>query len=124
MREGRGDPRFPPTMVLNDFIAGYIGAAGVLAALRRRAKEGGSYHVRISLARAAMWFASLGEFENTEFDTNDPDHRMIEPRTITAKTPYGEITRLAPQAQLSRTPGRWREPLVVVRGGDRPVWQA
>jgi crotonobetainyl-CoA:carnitine CoA-transferase CaiB-like acyl-CoA transferase len=123
MSEGRGDPRFPPTMVLNDFIAGYIGAAGILAALRRRAREGGSYHVRISLARAAMWFASLGEFGNTEFDTNDPDHRMIEPRTITAKTPYGEITRLAPQAQLSRTPGRWREPLVAVRGGDLPVWQ-
>ena len=35
-------PRFPATMVLNDFIAGYMGAAGVIAALRRRAKEGGT----------------------------------------------------------------------------------
>ena len=58
LAEGRGTPRFPPTMVLNDYISGYIGAAGVLAALRRRAKEGGSYHVRITLARAAMWFMS------------------------------------------------------------------
>ena len=27
-------PSFPSTMVLNDFIAGYMGAAGVIAALR------------------------------------------------------------------------------------------
>ena len=58
LAEGRGTPRFPPTMVLNDYISGYIGAAGIIAALRRRAKEGGSYHVRVTLARAAMWFMS------------------------------------------------------------------
>ncbi|WP_051412718.1 CoA transferase [Pseudoxanthomonas sp. J35] len=36
--EGRGTgvPRFPPTLVMNDYITGYIGAAGILAALRRR----------------------------------------------------------------------------------------
>ena len=47
--EAYGDPfervRFrssPPTLVLNDYIAGYLAAAGVIAALRRRAAEGGS----------------------------------------------------------------------------------
>lgn len=74
---GEGDsdtvtPAFPPTLVLNDYIAGYLGAAGVIAALRRRAKEGGSYHVRVSLARAAMWYQSLGVFPNTEFDAMPP----------------------------------------------------
>ena len=64
-------------MVLNDYVAGYIGAAGILAALRRRAREGGSYHVRISLARAAMWFMSLGSFETTDFDPTAPENRMI-----------------------------------------------
>ena len=85
IKEAGGDlgrrPSFPPTMVLNDFIAGYMGAAGIIAALRRRAKEGGSYHVRISLTRAAMWFMSLGSFPTTtDFDPNDPEHRMIDPR--------------------------------------------
>jgi crotonobetainyl-CoA:carnitine CoA-transferase CaiB-like acyl-CoA transferase len=118
-------PGFPSTMVLNDFIAGYMGAAGVIAALRRRAKEGGSYHVRISLTRAAMWFMSLGSFPTTTgFDHNDPEHRMIEPETIKGQTPYGELHRLAPQVKLSKTPGRWRTPLVVVRGSDRPVWES
>jgi crotonobetainyl-CoA:carnitine CoA-transferase CaiB-like acyl-CoA transferase len=118
-------PSFPSTMVLNDFIAGYMGAAGVIAALRRRAKEGGSYHVRISLTRAAMWFMSLGSFPNTtDFNPHDPEHRMIEPETIKGQTPYGEVHRLAPQVKLSKTPSRWRSPLVVVRGSDRPVWES
>jgi crotonobetainyl-CoA:carnitine CoA-transferase CaiB-like acyl-CoA transferase len=125
MSEGGGSrPRFPPTLVMNDYIAGYLGAAGVLAALRRRAKEGGSYHVRISLARAAMWYASLGRFPTTDFDANDPAHRMVDPRLLVRQTPYGEIRRLAPQVQLSRTPGNWRDPLVAVRGGDKAAWQA
>jgi crotonobetainyl-CoA:carnitine CoA-transferase CaiB-like acyl-CoA transferase len=122
LAEGHGTPRFPPTMVLNDYISGYIGAAGILAALRRRAKEGGSYHVRITLARAAMWFMTLGQFDSLEFDYTAPEHRMIPLRTFKAKTPYGEVDRLAPQVKLSKTPGRWRDPLVAVRGGDLPVW--
>ena len=50
-------PKFPPTLVMNDFVAGYLGAAGIQAALIRRAKEGGSYHVRVNLARRirAAW---------------------------------------------------------------------
>ncbi|HSZ53921.1 MAG TPA: CoA transferase [Caulobacteraceae bacterium] len=125
MVEGGGQrPRFPPTFVMNDYIAGYMGAAGVLAALRRRAKEGGSYHVRVSLARAAMWFMSLGHFPNTDFDLSGPDNRIGPPETIRAQTPWGDLERLAPLVKLSRTPTRWRDPLVVVRGGDKPVWAA
>jgi hypothetical protein len=47
---------------------------------------------------------------------------MVPPETLTRPTPYGVIHRLAPQAKLSRTPGRWRDPLVAVRGADLPVW--
>jgi crotonobetainyl-CoA:carnitine CoA-transferase CaiB-like acyl-CoA transferase len=116
-------PAFPPTLVLNDYIAGYLGAAGVIAALRRRAKEGGSYHVRISLTRAAMWYQSLGMFASTDFDATEPEHRMTAPETLKAPTSYGEVHRLAPQVKLSRTPGRWRKPLLIVRGSDLPEWQ-
>jgi len=122
--EGEGKPSWPPTMVLNDYIAGYLGAAGIVAALRRRATEGGSYHVRVSLTRAAMWYQSLGMVDRMGFDPSDPDHRMIDPRTIRGATPYGEVHRLAPQAVLSKTPGKWPEPMVRVRGADRPMWEA
>lgn len=115
-------PAFPPTLVLNDYIAGYLGAAGVIAALRRRAREGGSYHVRVSLSRAAMWYQTLGRFPTTDFDATDPQHRMTTPETVTGMTPYGQLHHLAPLAKLSRTPSRWRDPLLVVRGSDLPVW--
>jgi crotonobetainyl-CoA:carnitine CoA-transferase CaiB-like acyl-CoA transferase len=122
---GGGKPQFPPTMVMNDYIAGYLAAAGTQAALRRQRKEGGSYHVRVNLTRAAMWYASLGIFDSKDgFDPLQPDHRMIDPRTIKRKTCYGEIHRLAPQAILSKTPGSWREPLVTVRGSSRPEWES
>jgi crotonobetainyl-CoA:carnitine CoA-transferase CaiB-like acyl-CoA transferase len=64
IEEGTPDrPTFQPTLIMNDYIAGYIGAAGIQAALIRRAKEGGSYHVRVNLTRCAMWFMSLGVLE-------------------------------------------------------------
>lgn len=120
-----GKPQFPPTKVMNDYIAGYLAAAGAQAALRRQRKEGGSYHVRINLTRAAMWYASLGTFQSKDdFDPLDPDHRILEPDTITRKTCYGEIHRLGPQVKLSKTPGRWRDPLVTVRGSSRPEWES
>jgi crotonobetainyl-CoA:carnitine CoA-transferase CaiB-like acyl-CoA transferase len=120
---GGGPPRFPPTLVMNDYITGYIGAAGILAALRRQAKEGGSYHVRVNLARAAMWFQSLGHFPGIAFDTTNPDNRMTPPEIMKRQTPYGEVERLVPQVRLSKTPGRWRDPLVTVRGSDLPKWE-
>ncbi len=94
----------------------------MIAALRRRAREGGSYHVRVSLSRAAMWYQTLGRFATTEFDATDPQHRMIPPGVVTGMTPYGALSRLAPLAKLSKTPSRWNDPLLVVRGSDLPVW--
>ncbi len=114
-------PFFPPTFVLNDHIAGYLAAAGALAALRRQAAEGGSYHVHVNFARAAMWYASLGTFLTTDFVPGE-ENLMIEPETFTFQSPYGEIRRLAPLAKLSRTPGRLQEPFLTVRGSDLPRW--
>jgi crotonobetainyl-CoA:carnitine CoA-transferase CaiB-like acyl-CoA transferase len=123
MIEGGGQrPRFPPTFVMNDYIAGYMGAAGVIAALRRRAREGGSYHVRVHLARCATWFRGLGQFTDADFERRGPENRLVAPELIRGQTPYGELERLAPLVKLSRTPIRWRDPLVAVRGGDLPVW--
>jgi crotonobetainyl-CoA:carnitine CoA-transferase CaiB-like acyl-CoA transferase len=114
-------PKFPPTYVMNDFIAGYCGAAGVQAALIRRAKEGGSYHVRVNLARCAMFFNSLGTFD-TDVPGTGEQNQVLAPDTITAQTPYGEYIRLAPPVQFSETKPYWRDPLLVVRGSSKPAW--
>ncbi len=115
-------PAFPPTLVMNDYIAGYLGGAGIIAALRRRAADGGSYHVHVNLARAAMWYASLGTFSSTDFKPGE-SNRMIAPETITFDSGYGKVSRLAPMVKLSKTPGQWQEPLLTVRGSDLPVWK-
>jgi hypothetical protein len=94
-----------------------------MAALRRRATEGGSYHVKVSLTRAAMWYSSLGLFPNTNFDLSGEEHQLINPRTISGQTAYGKIHRLAPMVQLSATPSRWQDPIVHVRGAALPKWQ-
>jgi crotonobetainyl-CoA:carnitine CoA-transferase CaiB-like acyl-CoA transferase len=114
-------PKFPPTFVMNDFVAGYLGAAGIQAALIRRAKEGGSYHVRVNLARCAMWFNSLGTFDTAEPGTGK-QNQLLAPDTITAQTPYGEYVRLAPPVQFSETKPYWRDPVLVVRGSSKPAW--
>lgn len=122
--EGSGPdrPRFPPTFVMNDYIAGYIGAAGVIAALRRRAREGGSYHVRVNLVRCAMWFMSLGQVDEAELANPGEESRLGPPETIRGMTPYGDYERLAPLVKLSRTPTHWRTPLLDVRGAGTPTW--
>ncbi len=116
------NPEYPPTGIINDCILGYIGASGVLAALRRRAKEGGSYHVKVNLTKAAMWYSDLGLFDTKDHDLSHPDNQMIAPRTMKGMTPYGEVHRLMPMTQLSKTPSRWQDPIVHIRGASLPEW--
>ena len=116
-------PAFPPTHVMNDYIAGYLGAAGIQAALIRRAKEGGSYHVRVNLARCAMWFMSLGKFDKNAPTPTGEQHQILVPDTITAQTPYGELVRLAPPVKFSETKPYWEDPVLVVRGSSKAQWK-
>ena len=57
-----GTPDRPARMPVAacDFTTGYLAALGTLVALGRRAREGGSYHVRASLCQSGMWFTRLG----------------------------------------------------------------
>ncbi len=107
IEEGTPDrPAFPPTMIMNDYIAGYICEAGIQAALIRRAREGGSYHVRVNLTRW-MWFMSLGVLERDAIHAAGEEHQLLNLDAITANTPYGELVRLAPPVKFSETDGYW-----------------
>ncbi|HTO57914.1 MAG TPA: CoA transferase, partial [Pseudomonadales bacterium] len=56
---GEGTAELLPAAV-NDYTTGYLAAYGAMVALLRRAQFGGSYWVRVSLARTAMWVRGLG----------------------------------------------------------------
>ena len=57
---GRQAAMAMPVQIL-DHAAGHLLAFGALAALRRQALEGGSWHVRVSLARTALWLRAMGQ---------------------------------------------------------------
>lgn len=123
--EGSFDqPRLPPSKTTNDYMAGYQAAAGATAALLRRAREGGSYHIGVSLVRTAMWLESLGLLDRDTAEAESWQQRMVSPPALTAQTPLGELRRLAPLVEMSRTPGHWANPLLVPRGSCRPEWLA
>ncbi|WP_181799214.1 CoA transferase [Kitasatospora acidiphila] len=123
VKEGSEEqPQFPPTGILNDFIMGYFAAAGVLAALVRRATEGGSYHVKLSLARTSAWYPTLGLLDKESIDFDGAPHRLAAPELMTADTPLGELVHLAPPVQYSRTPSSYPEPVLIPRGSSKPEW--
>lgn len=108
---GTGSPRVVPTYLLNDYLTGYLGAAGVMMALIRRAREGGSYHVKVSLARTSMWVQELGL--DPGFDPDRPRRHFAETLTPVLETrpsAYGILEQLPPVARFSRTQAAWTLP--------------
>jgi len=105
-----GRPSLVPTYLLNDYLTGYLGATGAMLALLRRAKEGGSYHVKVCLTRTSMWIQGLG------LQTRDASLRgghfaqTLNPVLERRMSAFGELEQLPPVAQFSRTPARWDLP--------------
>jgi crotonobetainyl-CoA:carnitine CoA-transferase CaiB-like acyl-CoA transferase len=97
---GTGAPKFSPVFYLADLMTGHFAAAGMMAALLRRSIEGGSYHVKLSLARSAMWVQELGFLsvdQQAEVPTND-EHAS---RLSTVASVYGPLSFLAPPLRFS-----------------------
>jgi hypothetical protein len=119
-----GEPRLSPILVVNDYIVSWLTAAGVVEALRRRAVEGGSWSVHVSLVRVAMWILELGVFDldyAKEVAGTPGRHAYLDPETFTAETPLGHYQGVTDQVRMSATPGRY-DPVLVPRGSSRPVW--
>lgn len=122
MKEGDNKvPRFSPVFYLNDFLTGYLAAAGAMAALVRRAEEGGSFNVKVSLARTAMWVQSLGYIDPALFTADVPDKDVREPKLHTVDTDCGAIRELVPAVDLVGVP---RKTLTLLRpfGSDKAEW--
>jgi crotonobetainyl-CoA:carnitine CoA-transferase CaiB-like acyl-CoA transferase len=111
--------------VIHDFITGYLGSLGAQAALIRRAKEGGSYRVSVSLAQTAMFMLSLGLIDKKmllDMESLGDEHKPLEPNIVTGPTPLGEYTRLGSQVEMSKTPEYWTDPMIYPIGSCKPEW--
>jgi hypothetical protein len=104
---GSGPPRALPMQIL-DHATGYLIALGASAALLRQMREGGSWHVQVSLAATGHWLRGLGPVEGG-FAASKPD---FTPYLETGSSGFGELTALRHAAQLSVTPAGWDRPSV------------
>jgi crotonobetainyl-CoA:carnitine CoA-transferase CaiB-like acyl-CoA transferase len=103
-----------------DYTTGYLGAYGMLLALARRAREGGSYHVRVSLCRSGMFIYRQGK--TGEVDPNiGLSEAELDSFRITSHPASGPLRHLGPIIQMSETQPQWSRPTPVL-GGDRPEW--
>jgi crotonobetainyl-CoA:carnitine CoA-transferase CaiB-like acyl-CoA transferase len=123
---GTPDQPSPPhgVNVICDFLTGYLGMIGVQAALMRRATEGGSYRVTITLTQTVMFELALGLVDkNTLLDMENmgPEHQHMEPNLQTGQTAFGEFTRLGSQIEMSKTPEYWDTILYPI-GSSKPEW--
>lgn len=117
--EGRADaPRVVSCTLLADYLTSYLGTFGALTGLIRRARDGGSYHVRISLAQTCMWVQDLGLQRRRGISEHAGS---VKPRLLTMDSPFGELQYLAPVAQYSETPAYWDKPPVPL-GASRAEW--
>ncbi len=96
--EGAVDaPLMPLQVIFADYLAAYAGAAGVAAALHRRAVEGGSYRVKVSLTRMCMWAHELGLLDRAALDGALPFADIPKQTDVPVTTidgPFGKITYL------------------------------
>lgn len=96
--EGAVDaPIMPLQVIFADYLAAYVGAAAVTAALHRRAIEGGSYQVRVSLTRMCMWANELGLLDGSALNGSRPFADVIKDTDVPVTkigSPFGEITYL------------------------------
>lgn len=103
-----------------DYITGYLAAFSILVALKRRATEGGSYLIRLSLVQTANWLYNLGKVESFS-DCTIPKSENIRDKLITVDSEYGKVEHLRSLLHLSETP-----PLIDLPcsrlGSHPPIW--
>ncbi|MEP6790407.1 MAG: CoA transferase [Ramlibacter sp.] len=113
---GDGQPRAMPMQILDE-ATGCLIAFGAAAALRRQQREGGSWHVLVSLAQTAQWLRSLGNVQGG-LAVDRPD---IKPFLERSGSAFGELAGVRPSAQLARTPAGYARPSVPP-GHSAPDW--
>jgi crotonobetainyl-CoA:carnitine CoA-transferase CaiB-like acyl-CoA transferase len=115
-------PQFYPVSAI-DYCTGYLMAFGAMVALARRAQEGGSWLVRISLSQVGKWMVDLGEVPAASLKGVPEEFSEAEllSWSTTSETPSGRLRHLRPVVQMSETPAHWARPSVPL-GYHRPVW--
>jgi crotonobetainyl-CoA:carnitine CoA-transferase CaiB-like acyl-CoA transferase len=114
-------PRLLPVSAI-DYVSGYLMAFGATVALARRAREGGSWLVRVALARVGKFIVDLGEprqpWAGLPEELPEAEFAALMGEM---DAPEGRIRFLQPVIQLPQTPPHWTRPPVPL-GTHPPAW--
>ncbi|NYH23854.1 CoA transferase [Paraburkholderia bryophila] len=105
---GWTEPKHLPCQAL-DHATGYLAAFGAMVALARRATEGGSWHVRLSLAQTGRWLQSFGQIAD---GWKAPDVSIDDVRDClgTVASDFGRVLGVLPAEELDETPAFFAMP--------------
>lgn len=119
---GDGRPAQLP-VAMQDYVAGYLMAYGAMAALARRAEEGGTWQVRVSLAACGEWIRRHGTIAASRWTglPSQVPEICVRPWLVETRSPAGRLTQLGPVARLSGVDSRW-DTAVVAEGSCAPAW--
>lgn len=116
---GSDAPKAFPAQAL-DRATGYLMAAAAMRALARRAEEGGSWHVQMSLAQTGAWIRALGRVADG-LALPDPGFDAVQDCLEQVPSGFGRLTLVRHAAELADTPVRWPRPAVPL-GTHPPRW--
>jgi crotonobetainyl-CoA:carnitine CoA-transferase CaiB-like acyl-CoA transferase len=118
---GIDGPKELPAQML-DHATGYFMAFGAMMAKARQSREGGSWHVRVSLAQTGRWLWNLGRVADG-FKTEDLKGESVKLLMEELASGFGQLSSVKPSAILSKTPAFWAKPSMPL-GSHPPEWPA
>lgn len=89
-----------------DHASGYLMALGGMMGRLKQSREGGSWLVRVALARTGRWLQSLGKQEALDA-TDQTAESVADLIEDYGQTAFGRVSGVKPATQLSVTPGHW-----------------
>jgi crotonobetainyl-CoA:carnitine CoA-transferase CaiB-like acyl-CoA transferase len=116
---GVDGPKELPAQML-DHATGYLMAFGAMMAKARQSREGGSWHVRVSLAQTGRWLWNLGRVADG-FRTEDLKGDAVAPFVEELASGFGRLRAVSHSALLSKTPAYWARPAMPL-GSHKPQW--
>jgi len=116
---GVDGPKELPAQML-DHATGYLMAFGAMTAKARQSREGGSWHVRVSLAQTGRWLWNLGRVADG-FKAEDLPGETIKPFIAEIPSGFGPLRSVRHAAMLSKTPAFWARSAMPL-GSHPPQW--
>src|SRR5712671_709995 len=114
---GVDGPKELPAQML-DHATGYMMAFGTMMARARQSREGGSWHVQVSLARTGRWLWDMGRIADG-LAAEDLKSNAITPCLEDAASGFGSLRSVSHSAVLSKTSAFWARPAMPL--GSHPA---